>query len=103
MPAFPGSANNSRFGPSSARRPHGTVNPVVVTMSNHLPRACALILLLAAAGSAPAQTGQPDTAHAESAAQSESAATHEARAARFQAGVERAAELLENNPRLAKL
>jgi putative metallopeptidase DUF4344 len=56
-------------------------------MSNHLPRACALILLLAAAGSTPAQTGQPETA----------------RAARFQAGVERAVDLLENNPRLGKL
>lgn len=57
--------------------------------------ACALTLLLAGAFSASAQTGQSDIVPNDSAIQ--------ARLARFQAGLDKAAHLLENDPRLSKL
>lgn len=66
-------------------------------MSNRLLNACALILLLGGAASATAQTAQPNPAQGELAAQSR------ASAARFRAGVDKAARLLEDDPRLAKL
>ena len=58
---------------------------------------CALVFLLAGAGSmAAAQNGATALAQAD-------AAQNQARAARFQAGLDKAARLLENDPRLAKL
>jgi len=62
-------------------------------MPNRIVNACALILLLS--GSALAQTAQPDPA--------ELAKQSQAASARFQAGVDKAAALLENDPRLGKL
>jgi hypothetical protein len=62
-------------------------------MPNRIVNAGALILLLS--GSALAQTGQPDPA--------ELAKQNRAASARFQAGVDKAAALLEKDPRLGKL
>jgi len=63
-------------------------------MSTRILTASALILLLAGAGPAAAQSGGPDAAEA---------ARNQARAAKFHAGVDKAADLLENDPRLGKL
>jgi hypothetical protein len=60
-------------------------------------RICAFAFLLFGAGSASAQTGQPNAAQADPEAQ------YQARLAQFQAGVDKAAHLLENDPRLADL
>ena len=63
-------------------------------MPNRSVNVCALLLLLLC-GVALAQTGQPEIG--------ESAQERQARSARFQAGVERAAALLEKDPRLGQL
>src|ERR1700739_1568085 len=70
------------------------------TMSRRFRNVCAAVVLLAGTGAAAAQTAQPP---APDAWQVEEAAQNKVRAARFRAGLEKAADLLENDPRLGKL
>jgi hypothetical protein len=67
------------------------------TMANRIVCSCAAVFLLSGAGSAGAQTGQPNAAQADPSAQ------NQGRLAQFQAGVDKAARLLENDPRLKDL
>jgi Putative metallopeptidase len=66
-------------------------------MANRFLNACAVVLLLSAASAGGGRAGQPDPA------QDAMAAQNRADVARFQAGLDKAARLLENDPRLAKL
>ena len=63
-------------------------------MANRILSSCAVVFLMSAAGSASAQTPQPSAAPTDPA---------QARLAQFQAGVDKAARLLEKDPRLADL